>query len=328
MANPGSAAGSPAGGAGAGGTTPQGGGPPAVGGAGAGGAGGGQQTTYSQNPAALEAVWGDTRSASDTAEGIMRTAAEAVANATPRDTGKALVARRAWPILDPGAVLPRIEELRKHPNLLNYGYYGLSPAAHFLRNVAVTKPAEFERFAKSLYASGVGFLGNLKVSPSVDVRNLDYGELAVMSGRPLPPQADWMLMVALRNSESWLTMVEGLDDQQAMVVASPEYNEYLDATGWYSSIEFRETRTQAAIRNLPVLSDDSTISTIWLRTNPENVRLAGPILMLTLVSKPIFDTAADRVDFNFWYSGSINRWYDKISTLESNYLGATVATLA
>jgi hypothetical protein len=310
MANPGSAAGSPAGGAGAGGTTPQGGGPPAVGGAGAGGAGGGQQTTYSQNPAALEAVWGDTRSASDTAEGIMRTAAETVANAKPRDTGKALVARRAWPILDPGAVLPRIEELRKNPELLD-----------------VAKPAEFERFANSLYASGVGFLGNLKVSPSVEVRNLDYGEMAVMRSRPMPPQADWMLMVALRNSESWLTEVEGLEPDAALLLASTEFDRFYSATGWYSSVEFTD-RNPADVRNLPSPTVNRRAVTIWLRTKAQYIGLTGPVMMLSIKTKPRFDTAKDRVEVDYWASGHSATWVDQISTFESEYLGATVATLA
>ena len=283
-------------------------------------------TNYSQNPAALQSVWGDTKSPSDMVGGLVDKVGLGGSGAPPPDGRPPLESRRAWPVLDPDAVLSRIEELRRNPSLLDFGYVGLSPAANFYRNIATAKPDEFADFAKTLYASDVAFLGDRKVSPSTSVRALDYGEIAVNRGRPMPPQADWMLMVALRDSEFWLTDTEGLDAASVLLLASREYSDFYRSTGWYTSVEFDGDTSRAAIETLNPAADGSNHVTIWLRNN--TIALMGPLLMLTLVTPPFFDAAKDTVSFLYWQTGHDSGGIQKISDFEQAYLGATVAELA
>jgi hypothetical protein len=224
--------------------------------------------------------------------------------------------------------LSRIEELRGNPSLFDFGYVGLSPAANFYRNVATAKPAEFAEFAKTLYSSGLAFLGGRKVSPSASVRTIDYGEIAVSRSRPMPPQADWMLMVALRDSESWLTDPEGLDAPSVLALASREYGDFYQSTGWYSSVRFDADTSRAAINGLPLAADGSNHVTIWLRTKSDMVGLMGPVMMLSLVTPTLYDMQADTVSFQYWATGRDFAWVQKISDFEASYLGATVAQLA
>jgi hypothetical protein len=320
----------PAGGAAAGGATQ--GGALAPGAAGGGSSSGGQPSgpspaAYSQNPAALQSVWGDTKSPSDMVDGLVDKVGLGGSADPGPDTGTALDSRRAWPILDSEAVLSRIEELRVNPDLFDFGYVGLSPAGNFLHNVAAAKPAEFAQFAKTLYASGLAFLGGRKVSPSPSVRNIDYGEIAVTRARPTPPQADWMLMVALRDSQSWLTGPEGLDAASVLALASREYSEFYESTGWYSSVGFSADTSQAAVEDLPG-DDDSYNVTVWLRTKSDMVGLMGPVMMVKLVTPVVYIGQTDEVVFKIWATGHDFTYAYKISDFEQAYLGATVAKLA
>jgi hypothetical protein len=229
--------------------------------------------------------------------------------------------------LDSDAVLSRIEQLRSNPDLFEWGAKGLCPAAHFYRNLAHAKPDEFADFARTLYSSGLAFLGNRKVSPSAAVRNVDYGQLAV-AGPHVPPQAEWMLMCALRNSESWLTGAEGLDAAGVLRLATQEYAEFYESTGWYRRVEFNSDTTLDAIGDLD-FRPDSTVVTFWLRAGGLTP-IMGPVLMYTVPTPPFFDPDSGRTIFGFWQSGRSDpaTWNQPTSDFEAIYLGATVATLA
>lgn len=296
-----------------------------------GSSGGGQPSapsavTYSQNPAARQSVGGDIPSFPDMVGELVDKAGMGEAAAPEPDGGAPLSARRAWPILDQDAVLSRIEELRLNPDRFDCATAGLCPAGFFLHNVAAAKPPEFAEFAKTLYASGLAFLGSRKVSPSMSVRSIDYGELAVTRQWPPPPQADWMLMVGLRDSGSWLTGTEGLAPEDVVAVASKEYAEFYQSTGWYSSVEFSADKSQAAIEALPGDADGYDV-TIWYRTQSVFAPVLGPVTMFKLATPVGF---LDEVLFGFWAqaTGHNVNFSQKISDFEASYLGATVAELA
>jgi hypothetical protein len=304
-----------------------GGAPAPVGGS----SGGGQPSapsavTYSQNPAARETVGGDIPSFPDMVGELVDKAGMGGSAMPEPDGGAPLWARRAWPILDQDAVLSRIEELRLNPDRFDCATAGLCPAGFFLHNVAAAKTAEFAEFAKSLYASGLAFLGSRKVSPSTSVRTIDYGELAVTRQWPPPPQADWMLMVGLRDSGSWLTGTEGLAPEDVVALASKEYAEFYQSTGWYSSVEFSADKSQAAIKALPGGEDGYDV-TIWYRTRSVFAPVLGPVTMFKLATPVGF---LDEVLFGFWAqaTGHNVNFTQKIPDFEASYLGATVAELA
>ena len=320
--------------AGAGGNTSASGTQGAAAAAGVGGvgsSGGGQPstppTTYSQNPAALQSVWGDTKSPSEMVTTLVDKAGLGGAASGDSNSGAALESRRAWPTLDADTVLSRIEELRKDPNQFDFGYKGLCPAANFVRNVATLSKSEVAAFARTLYATGVAFLGDRKVSPSPSVRNIDYQRVAATATPSAPPQAEWMVMTGLRDSESWLTAPEGLDAEGVLAVATKEYSEFYTSTGLYSSVTFNSDRSSTAMRNLPLRADGLNHVTIWLKTKSDMVGIMGPVLMLTLVTPLLFDTQNDTVQFTAWATGHESEWQMKTADFEAAYLGATVASI-
>jgi hypothetical protein len=296
---------------------------------------GGQPTapppvTYSQNPAARQSVGVDIPSFPDMVGELVNKAGTGGSATREPDGDTPLWARRAWPILDQDAVLSRIEELRTNPDRFDDGTVGLCPAGFFLHNIAAAKPAEFAEFAKTLYSSGLAFLGARKVSPSVTVRSIDYGELAVTRQWPPPPQAEWMLMVGLRDSGSWLTGTEGLAPEDVVALASKEYAEFYRSTGWYSAVEFSADKSQAAIEALPGDADGYEV-TIWCRTPSALAYALGPVRMLKLATPVAFFAAPeDEVLFGVWAqaTGRTINFTQKISDFQASYLGATVAELA
>jgi hypothetical protein len=232
---------------------------------------------------------------------------------------------RAWPNLDPEAVLARIEELRQDPDAFDYGWFGVSAAATFLRNVARAKPSEFNQFAKELFASGTAYLGARKVSPGVDVRNLPYHEWADVDPTA-PPQADWMLMVALRDSDRYLTIEESYDAVQAMGIAAKEFAELYTSTGWYKDVKLLTDTSRAGMESLP--AEVETDITIWLRTPANQVKSLTAVRMVALDTSLHFDDPQTGfVSFVYWDYKRTERSEQKISEFVPTYLGASVATL-
>lgn len=240
------------------------------------------------------------------------------------DRGQALEARRAWPILDPNEVLPRINLLVSDPKQFDFGYVGLSPAGLFLHNALIAKPQQVDAFANTLYASGMAFLGMRKVNPSADLRNIDYGEIVANTTRPVPAQLEWMLMVALGDDASWRVDPEGSDVPSTLLLATHLYEDYHVSTGWYSSADFESDTSRATIEGFA--PDADTQVTIWLRNSNAAVGLMGPIRMLMLTSPIVYNTAADTVTYTYWHTGSNDfSGSHTIAAFEAMYLGATVA---
>ena len=259
-------------------------------------------------------------------EGLIEKAGLTGSGTSGTNRGKALEARRAWPILDPNAVLPRIKLLRDEPKQFDFGYVGLNIAANFYRHIAVAKPQQFDDFANTLYSSGMAFLGMRKVNPSADLRNIDYGELAVNTRPAAPAQLEWMLLVALRDDESWRSDAEGMDYPTTLLAGVREYEDYFTSTGWYLSVEFENDKARATIEGLA--PDADTQVTIWIKTSDSGIALMGPVMMRAITSPIVYDTATGRVTYTFWHTGSDEFHYDeKIADFEATYLGATIAQL-
>jgi hypothetical protein len=283
-------------------------------------------TTYSQNPAALDSVWGDTKAPADVATTLLNSGGPVISGHEPTNGGL-VESARAWPILDPDAVLPRIEELRQKPALLEYGYVGLPVAGHFLHTIARAKPDEFAEFGRTLFASGLGFLGERKVSPSSAVRNIDYGELAVNYYPAAPAQADWMMQVALRDSGSWLSGSLGQDSTSVLATATKELNDFYDSTGWYVDATFFDDRSHPDTQNYPVKADGSNHVFLWTRMDAQGL-WRTPVRLMFLTAKPAFDAANDQVKLSHWAAGDENFTEEiSISRFKDIYLGMTVATL-
>ncbi|KAH6842375.1 hypothetical protein B0I37DRAFT_435780 [Chaetomium sp. MPI-CAGE-AT-0009] len=284
---------------------------------------GGSSLGFSQNPAALAAV-GPSSTFLDTIVSKIDDVLGGSFGAGDNETAP-LGARKAWPKLDPTLVLSRIMALRNSPVLFDQGSYGLCNPAVFFYIIIQTNPAEFESFARALYGGGIGFLGRLKVAPDADLRAQSYDEMATkLRIGVMPPQADWMLMCALRDSTNWIFDYEGDPDDLGSTggkTTLQEMEDWFARTGWYQTPQFK---AEPSVADLKALAPNATAGSYailsayiqlfrptfeWINNATEGyhvVALLGPIAI---------DEAADTAKFEFWTYGRTHRLETSVQAL-------------
>ena len=294
------------------------------GGAGSSGGGGAAASTplYSQNPAALQSVWGDTQSPSGMIEKIVdKVGLGSTDPTTP--AGGALTTRKAWPHLDPTLVMTRVHDLVANPNLFNQGALGLCTSAAFFHHVLQRKGPQFQSFANALFGAGVGYVGELKVSPGSDLRNVDYA--ALLTKFPsLPPQADWMVMSALRDSANWFFDFEGApDENSAMATSAKELSGWYESTGFYTGVSFSDSTGIPAVKATKKTASNHIA--LWITAD-----LVAPgsnaTHMITLETPFVINEVADSITFDYWTWGQpIKTMATKLSTFVAAQLGTITA---
>lgn len=325
----------PAGGASGGGGAAGGGGAVGPGGSSGGGVpsggggsaanGGGGGASYSQNPAALQSLWGDTKSPSGMIDALVDKVSGLGGPADPTGpAGGALATRKAWPKLDPALVLPRIDALAADANLFNQGALGLCTAAAFYHHVLQRHGADFKSFATALYGGGIGFLGKLKINPGTDLRNADYGALALKTPN-MPPQADWMVMSALRDSENWFFDFEGgADESTAISTSAKELSGWYKDTGFYTGVTYDEDTSLAKVKAISKTASNHVA--LWIRAG---LLIPGSTAthMITVESPFAINAATNQVTFDYWTWGQpVKTLSVSLATLQANFLGQIVAT--
>jgi hypothetical protein len=87
-----------------------------------------------------------------------------------------------------------------------------------------------------------------KVAPGVDLRNADYAALAARFVG-MPPQADWMLMSSVRDSEKWFLDFEGSRDESfAISTSAKEMSGWYNDTDFYTNVTYSDDTSAAKIR--------------------------------------------------------------------------------
>ncbi|TQM63799.1 hypothetical protein FBY41_0152 [Humibacillus xanthopallidus] len=235
-----------------------------------------------------------------------------------------LTGRKAWPGLDATTVLTRIHELSADANKVDQGQVGLCTAAAFLHHAIQRNSGDFQKFAEALYGAGVGYLGELKVAPGSDLRATDFHALVQKYG-PMPPQADWMVMSALRDSENWFFDYEGAPDETiAMSTSAKELSEWYEETGYYSSVRICDDRDDAEIGGLRRTTDNHLA--LWIRTSLLHPTYDGTHI-ITVESPVSVDPTANTASFDYWTWGQpIKTLITTYTALRSAYLGAITAT--
>ncbi|WP_419818175.1 hypothetical protein [Glaciibacter flavus] len=328
-------AGAGGGGATGGGTTSGGssGGGGSTGGSGSGlsgGGSGGGAGGYSANPAALSSLWGDTQSPSGMIGSLLDKVGLGGGNP---ETPAPLTTRKAWPKLDPTLVVQRINDLAGNANLVDQGYFGLCTVAAFLHHQFQAKPNTMKQFGNALFGSGVGFIGGLKVAPGSDLRNADYTAIAAASaGRPghIPPQADWMMMSAIRDSENWFFDFEGApDEESSMSTSAKELAGFYKDTGFYRDVTFNDDANQAEFTSIN--KGPKNHVALWVDSSLviPTMKIGDGSHMVTLESAISFDVGADTCSFDYWTWGETTfRHYNaKLSDMVKRYMGVIIATL-
>lgn len=234
----------------------------------------------------------------------------------------------AWPKLDGSEVNKRISELSANPNLVTQGALGVCGEAAFIRNVIRRDPSKFYYFAMGLYQGGVAYIGSLKIEPDSDLRNADY--IAIGASIPsgsvlLPPEADWMILSSIRDSENeWLDFEGSPSENFALSSDFEENFEWHQKSGLYTSVN------KDRIKDLEVISafarkDDKSHVLMWMNVAMFEERSGGH--MISVESPIVVDAVNNKVLFDFWTWGEKDYRHCDVSTERflANYYGSIVA---
>ena len=246
------------------------------------------------------------------------------------ETVQLLGEKDAWPNLDSAQVRTRLKELLDSKgDKFDQGTLGLCSAAAFFHHVIQARPLEFYLFADALYRDGFARLGQLYVAPGRDVRNADFKALKKKFGA-MPPQADWMLMSALRDSENWLLDFQGGENEdEAMETTAEELAGWYRKTGFYSKVIYSTERTPAAIDALERNNPSNQIAlAVWAKLIPGYEQSTSGHA-ITVEGDLKVDIPNNRIEFDYWTWGKSEYRHTSrfLSNFASNfYLGAIVAT--
>jgi hypothetical protein len=174
--------------------------------------------------------------------------------------------KSSWPHLDENTVIDRLRFLAEHPNLIYQGANGLCGEAtfyHHLLQRAVNKGLFFT-MGSALFRDGVCNVGELKIDPRPRLLESDYSQIVTDRGSTLPPiapQADWMLLTALRDSFNfWSHHYEGKPEQ-----SSAESSSVADQLKWYRRCRlYRSSEVDfvATTHDAPPISKNAIFHTV------------------------------------------------------------------
>ncbi len=144
----------------------------------------------------------------------------------------------AWASLDRLQVAARLFEIVAVPRSITQGSLNLCGPAAFFSIVAARHPVALAQAAIELFEKGSCSLGGLTLAPTLDLQSASYSEMQRKS-LFIAPQADWMLLGALRNSTEvfWQPSWRGDPNQELAGMTRPEeLAGWLQATGYFSSV--------------------------------------------------------------------------------------------
>jgi hypothetical protein len=273
---------------------------------------------------------------------------------------RCLDANSPWTSLDRVKVADRLEAIVRDPRLLQQGTLNLCGPASLLHVWAGRDPVGFVRYATTLFDTGASTIGALSVRPTPALLGQDYAAMLPRMSGHVSPQADWMVMGALRNAVDvfWQPSWIGDPEQGLAGLTRPEeLRDWLVATGIYATV-----RNEANWATLAGLSHAASISlsegtdaamlinTRALTAATSVVRLdtGTPFTLLehdggfilnqfpshyvVLLSEVVSSIGEDvdqrTVTFSAWTWGVACVYTVPMRAFIDNYYGAVVATLA
>lgn len=246
--------------------------------------------------------------------------------------------KSVWPHLNADTVLNRLDELRQDPNLIDQGALGLCGEATFFHHVLRRDPVGFVAMAQVLLMSGIGVLGKLVIRPDFDLRLANYpmidaarvAEIALDPRlAPMPPQADWMVLSALRDTENELWDFEGTPGESVAEGSNfQELFEWYQKSELYTSVIIDEDTDLAHVKTSILKTPSNHIA---LRIRVTMIQTGTGNHIISLASPFVIDEVNQKVTFTYWTWGRSASDPKNTATLTLNaftntYLGAIIAT--
>jgi hypothetical protein len=244
-----------------------------------------------------------------------------------------------WLHLNRGVVGAGIAERILNPDGAQQGGNGLCTTAAFINIWAQDAPDAYAQFATTLFNQGSAMLapsqaaGGMRITASPALLATDYDAVAQrMSERrfPVPSQADWMVMSAIRDSTN--TVVQFTGDPDDMVssylgdgaLGSGDLDAWLRSAGaWASVVDLDDVRLTASVVEAQRLDPSTSrcllnidVGMLLNDTGRHTVVLRSPIVQTGLF-----------VTLKLWTWAGIRDVNVTKHKFENTYFGANVAVI-
>lgn len=148
-----------------------------------------------------------------------------------------------WMSLSRSTVADRVDQLIDEPGDFYQGNLNLCGPAAFLAVWTKRDPLAFAQFATALFDTGQARIGTFDVIPTSGLVRNEYAKMGTNV-----PQADWMLMGAIRNNDDSVFVWTGESDEELPGMTFPEeIVKWLNATGLFKSIDNQVGTTLQAL---------------------------------------------------------------------------------
>lgn len=154
------------------------------------------------------------------------------------ETFRSSGATSPWASLDRTQIADRLDAILRDPRSITQGKLNLCGPAAFFNIVAARHPLAVARAATTLFDTGACDLGGLHLEPKSDLVSVSYADMRDKMTDDVAPQADWMLLGALRNTTEvfWQPDWRGNPDQELAGMTRPE-----ELASWFRSTGFFAT---------------------------------------------------------------------------------------
>jgi hypothetical protein len=239
--------------------------------------------------------------------------------------------------------------------VIQQGALNLCGPAALMSRWAYRDPVAFATFATQLFETGKAQIGSLAIAPGSELLTADYNAmLAKMSSAP-SPQADWMILGALRNTTDlfWQPNWAGDPTQQVagMTLAS-QLTDWFSATGIYAKVDNQANLMEekgvahaVGLDNLPgqdiVLLINANLIALAEKNSPDNSWILNqfPNHYVVLLNSPTASADQTTITLNVWTwgrtsligstpDGSGGTITVSVADFTKNYYGAIVATMS
>jgi V8-like Glu-specific endopeptidase len=279
------------------------------------------------------------------------TRADDTINISSRDDAKRIITTfRAstgsspWTSLDRATVADRLTELIDNPRKIHQGALNLCGPAAFFCMWNARDPVGFARYACQLFDTGRSAIGSLAVTPGSGLVQKNYAQMASLMGADICPQADWMVLGALRNSEDvfWQGSFQGDPRQNLSALTRPEeLAQWMTATGVWSRVSNEANWMQlkgiphaeglqifkgtdiALLINTNMLANARGLSkdTNWLLSQ-------FPNHFVVLLTEIVHNVANDNLELGIWSWGdTMTRLSIPMNDFLNNYYGAVIGRM-
>lgn len=246
-----------------------------------------------------------------------------------------------WLSLSRAVVAAGIAERITNPDGAQQGGNGLCTTAAFINVWAQDAPDSYAAFATTLFNTGAANIapnqggGGLRIAASAALAGANYDAIAQrMTAKrfPVPSQADWMVMSAIRDSSNRVFKFTGDPDDWVSHNLGDGASPFGDLDGWLRNA----SAWNAVTEDTSLLLSASVAEAMRLEPQRSRCLLNIDVAMLmndsgrhtAVLRSPITQTADGHVlTFKLWTWAGIMDVNVARAKFESNYYGANVAFL-